>query len=67
MPLINCDTNLIFTWSEKCVISAATWAAKVAITDTKICVPIDLSTQGNTKLLKHLESGFKRIFKWNKC
>ena len=36
------------------------------ITDTKIYLPVaTLSTQGNVKLLKQLESGFKRTIKWN--
>ena len=37
MPLINCEINLILTWSENCVISSATGKAKFAITDTKQC------------------------------
>ena len=37
------------------------------ITDTKLYVPVvTLSTEDNVKLLKHLESGFKRTFNWNK-
>ena len=39
-----------------------------AITDTKVYVPVvTLSTQDNIKLLKKLETGFKRIPNWNKC
>ena len=34
MPLINCEINLILTWSEDCVIFSATGAAKFKITDT---------------------------------
>ena len=37
------------------------------ITDTKLYVPVvTLSNQDNVKLLKHLESGFKRTTNWNK-
>ena len=40
MPLINCEINLIQTWSEKCVISYNTdsnQATTFAITDTTLC------------------------------
>ena len=37
------------------------------ITDAKLYVPfLTLSTQDNVKLLKQLESSFKRIINWNK-
>ena len=37
------------------------------VTDTKVYVPVvTLSTQDNVKLLKQLESGFKRTINWNK-
>ena len=37
------------------------------INDTKLYVPVvTLSTQENVKLLKQLESGFKRTINWNK-
>ena len=38
MPLINCEINLILTWSDDCVISSATRATKFKITDTKLYV-----------------------------
>ena len=67
MPLINCEINLILTWSEDCVISSATGATKFKITNTKLCVPaVTLSTQDNAKLLQQLKSGFKRTINWNK-
>ena len=67
MPLINCEVNLILTWSIDCVISSATGETKFAITDTKLYVPVvTLSTQDNAKLLQQLKSGFKRIINWNK-
>ena len=66
MPLINCEINLILTWSENFVVSSATGASKFAITDTKLYVPVvTLSTQDSIKLLKQLESGIKkRIINW---
>ena len=61
MPLINCEINLILTWSENCVISFGTGKTKFAITDTKLYVlVVTLSIKDNVKLLKQLESGFKR-------
>ena len=67
MPLINCEVNLELTWSEDCVITNSTGEGKFQITETKLYVPIvTLSTQGNTKLLQQLKSGFKRIISWNK-
>ena len=39
----------------------------LTITDTNFSVPaVTLSTQDNVKLLKQLESGFKRTVNWNK-
>ena len=53
MPLINCEVNLILTWSENGVISSATRITKFKITDTKLYVPVvTLSTQDNAKLLQ---------------
>ena len=70
MPLINCEVNLILTWSSTCV-SIATGiqnqAVTFAITDTKLYVPVvTLSTQENTKFFQQLKSGFKRVINWNK-
>ena len=70
MPLINCEVNLILTWSPTCVIASAivaNQAVKFTITDTKLYVPVvTLSTQENTKFLQQLKSGFKRVINWNK-
>ena len=70
MPLINCEVNLILTWSSTCVLIAtgnANQAATFAITDKKLYVPVvTLSTQENAKLLQELKSGFKRVLNWNK-
>ena len=61
MPLINCEANLILTWSSTCVITNSTCAGTFEITDTKLNVPVvTLSTQDNSKLLQQLKSGFKR-------
>ena len=65
--LINCEVNLILTWSSTCVITNSTGAGTFEITDTKLYVPvITLSTQDNSKLLQQLKSSFKRIISWNK-
>ena len=66
MSLISCEVNLILTWSSTCVITSFTGAARFAIADTKIYVPVvTLSTQGNSKLLQQSKSGFKRTINWD--
>ena len=67
MPLINCEVNLIFTWSPTCLISSATGETKFKITETKLYVRVvTLSTQDNAQLLQQLKSGFKRTINWSK-
>ena len=67
MPLINCEVNLIVTWSKDCVITSSTGEGKFQITETKLYVPVvTLSTQDNAKLLQQLKSGFKRTINWNR-
>ena len=70
MPLINCEVNLILTWSSTCVLittNILNQNATFAITDTKLYVRVvNLSTQENTKFLQQLKSGFKRVINWNK-
>ena len=70
MPLINCEVNIILTWSSTCVLIATNTPnqnATFAITDIKCYVPVvTLSTQENTKFLQQLKSGFKRVINWNK-
>ena len=70
MPLINCEVNLILTWSSTCFLVATglqNQNATFAITDTKIYVPVvTLSTRENTKFFQQLKSGFKRVINWNK-
>ena len=69
-PLINCEVNLILTWSANCVIiytNVANQNPTFEITETKLYVPVvTLSTQDNAKLLPQLKSGFKRTISWNK-
>ena len=65
--LINCEINPILNWNENCVISSSAGVETFAITDAKAYVPVaTLSSEHNVKLLKQLESGFKRIIIWNK-
>ena len=67
MPLINCEVNLILTWSSTCLITNSTGALTFEITDIKLYVPlVTLSTQHNSKLLQQLKSGCKRNVIWNK-
>ena len=67
MPLINCEVNLILTWSSTCVLIATSIPNQNATFDTKLYVAVvTLSTQENTKFLQELKSGFKRIINWNK-
>ena len=69
MPLINCEINLITTWSANCIISnaAANQDTTFPITDTKLYVPVlTLSTDDDAKLLQQLKSGFKCTISWKK-
>ena len=55
MPLINCEVNLILTWSSTFVITDSTGAGTFEKTDTKLYVSVVT-----------LKSGFKRVINWNK-
>ena len=79
MPLINCEVELIWTWSKNCVLAdmtvnadagpaiVAPSGATFKITDTKLYVPVvTLSKENDIKLLEQLKLGFKRTIKWNK-
>ena len=72
MPLINCETSLILTWSNICFIidnpvDGQELTFTFTITDTELYVPVvTLFTQDNAKLLEKLKSGFKRTINWNK-
>ena len=63
-PLINCEINLVLTWSTNCVISntAANQETAFAVTDKKLHVPV----VSYSKLLQQLKSGLKRTITWNK-
>ena len=77
IPLINCEVELILTWSKNCVLADMTVrdaqnnVAVVAptglafkITGTKLYVPVvSLSKEHDIKLLEQLKSGFKRTIK----
>ena len=70
MPLINCEIELIFTWSRNCVIISTNINDQIstfAITDSNLYVPVvTLSSQDNSKLLPQSKNGFKRTITWNK-
>ena len=63
--LINCEVNLILTWSSICAFVSTNIQnqnATFAKTSTKLYVPVvTLSTQENTKFLQQLKSGFKKV------
>ena len=59
MLLINCEFNLILTWSKDCVITNSVGAGKFAITDTKLYVSVvTLSTQNNVKITSAIKTWF---------
>ena len=70
IPLINCEVDLILTWSTNCFVvstNVANQNAMLSITETRLYVPIvTLSTQDNTRLLTQLKSDIKRNINWNK-
>ena len=62
MLFVNCEINLMLTWSKICIISnaASNQDKEFAITDTKLYVPVvTLSTQDKAKLIQQLKSCFK--------
>ena len=63
-PLINCEIELILTWSRNRVIIYTDVNNQVptfTITETNLYVPIvTLSAQDKVKLLPQLKSGFER-------
>ena len=73
IPLINCELELILSWSKSYVLADVQPAnhppgeLEFKITDTKLYVPVvTLSKENEIKLLQQLKSGFKRTIKWNK-
>ena len=81
IPLVNCEVELILTWSKSCVLADMTTrnaeganltivdpsGATFKIKDKKMYVPVvTLSKENDTKLLEQLEIRFKRTIKWKK-
>ena len=70
MPLINCEIELILTWSRGCVIinsNIANQNPTFTVTETNLYLSVvTLSTQDNSKLLTQLKNGFKRTITWSK-
>ena len=81
IPLVNCEVELILTWSKNCVLGdmterdaesdnlaiVAPTGLEFKITDTKLYVPVvPLSKENDIILLEQLKSGFKRTITWNK-
>ena len=67
MILVNCEVNLILTWSKDCVITNSTGEGKFAIAETKLYVPVvTLSIKDNEKVLQQLKSGVKITLSWGK-
>ena len=61
MPLINCEINLILTWSSTCFITNSAAARTFVMTGISLYVPaITLSNQDNANLLQLLKSSFKK-------
>ena len=53
IPLINCEINVILTWSSTCVITNSKGAGKFAIIDKKLYISVEpLSTQDNSQQLQ---------------
>ena len=74
IPLINCEVELILTWSKNCVLAdmtvnadanpaiVAPSGAEFKITDTKLYAPVvTLSKENDTKILEKLKTGFKKL------
>ena len=70
MSLINCEISVQFKWSKNWILVAdfvANQNPRFPINDTKLYgIVLTLSTEENIKLLKQLESVFKRTIIWNK-
>ena len=73
IPLINCEVEIILTWTKNCVLADMAVAnnpptgLEFQITDTKLYVPVvTLSKENDIKLSEKLKSGFERTIKWNK-
>ena len=71
--LINCEIELVLTWSKNCLLAnmipAITAPAGLVfqITDAKLYAPVTtLSKENEKRLSEQLKSEFKRTAKWNK-
>ena len=76
IPLINCEVELILTWSKNCILAdmtvnasanlaiVALSSATFQIKDAKLYVPVVILPKAdNIKLQEQLKSGFKRTIK----
>ena len=76
VPVINCEVELILTWSKNCVLVDMTvrdtednnpnivspTGLEFKITDRKLYVPVvSLSNENDIKLLEQLKSGFEEL------
>ena len=68
IPLIDCEIELILTWSKNCVLADITPASNLPIelefqiTDTILYVPVvTLSTENDKKLLEQLNQDLKEL------
>ena len=67
MPLINCEIDVMLTWSVDCIITNSTGAGTFAITNTNLyALVVTLLTQGNAKVLQQLNLRFKGTISWNR-
>ena len=70
ISLINCEASILLNWSKNHFLVASVGAnqdSTFTTTHTEFYAPvITLPTQGDVKILKQLESGFKRSTNWNK-
>ena len=70
MSLINCEVELILTWSANCVIIYTDISNQNPLftkIEKNLYVPVvTLSTQDNAKLFLQLKSGIKGTISWNK-
>ena len=70
MPLINCQINLVLTWSARYFIIDAPLDGQeptLRITDTNCYAPVvTSSTEDNAKLLQQFKSSLKGTINWSK-
>ena len=70
MPFINCEVNLILTWSADHFIiytNVSNQISAFSIAELSLSVAVvTLSTEDNANLLTQLKSGFKRAINWTK-